>query len=225
MKRYLALSLALAAFCAPHAQAAVDLTNPVTTEVNAKATATVVLSSVLQPDTIGQTFVPTQSYLTSLGFRFGSSTRTTTGTVTLSLYAGAIGANATLPATALFSQQYSLSNLTFRGVGDYTDLFTGELAVTANNPYTVVLSGSSNVTLAFGNGEGYGSGYLLQTKLNDATCRSTPTACDASFRFTTAAPAASAVPEPESWAALLGGFVLVGGTMRYRRRRTTLSFG
>lgn len=221
MKHYLALPLALAAFCAPQAQAAVVLGHATTTEVNPKATATVVLSSALQPDTIGQTFVPTQSYLTSLGFRFGSSTRTTTGTVNLAIYAGAIAANAALPATAIYSLQTSLTGLQFRGVGNYVDLFTGQLALTANTAYTVVLSGSSNVTVAFGNGEGYTPGYLLQTKLNDATCRSTPGACDASFRFTTASP----VPEPASWAVLLGGFAIAGGAMRYRRRRTMVSFG
>lgn len=222
MNRYLALPLLLASLCASGAQAATVVTiNPVTTTVNPTASSTVTLSSVLQPDTIGQVFTPTQSYLTSLGFRFGSSTRATTGNVTLSLYAGALTAGATLPTTALFTQQYALSGLVFRGVGSFTDLFTGALAVSANNPYTVVLSGSSNVTLAFGNGEGYASGYLLQRNVNDATCRATPVRCDASFRFTTASPA----PEPESWALLIGGVLLAGGTMRYRRRNTQLTFG
>ncbi|WP_084580321.1 PEPxxWA-CTERM sorting domain-containing protein [Sphingomonas azotifigens] len=221
MNRYLALPIAIAAFCAPQAQASVVLGKPVTTTVNPTATATVVLSSVLNADTIGQTFVPTQSYLTSMAFRFGSTTRTTTGTVTLALYAGAIAQNAALPASALFSQQYALTGLPFRGVGDFTTLFTGQLAVTANTAYTVVLSGTSNVALAFDHSEGYKPGYLLQTKLNDPTCRSTPGACDASFRFTTATP----VPEPASWAVMLGGFVLAGGAIRYRRRRTTVAFG
>jgi hypothetical protein len=34
----------------------------------------------------------------------------------------------------------------------------------------------------------------------------------------------SAVPEPQSWALMIVGFGAVGGTMRYRRRRTTVSF-
>jgi hypothetical protein len=222
MNRYLALPLLLATVCATQSQAATIVTaHPVTTTVNATASTTVTLSSVLQPDTIGQVFLPTQSYLTGLGFRFGSSTRTTTGTVTLSLYAGAIAANSTLPATALFTQQYSLSDLVFRGVGSFTDLSIGTLGVTANSYYTAVLSGSSNVTLAFGNGEGYAPGYLLQTKVNDHTCRTTPSACDASFRFTTASP----VPEPANWALLVGGFAVIGGAVRYRRRATKVSFG
>ena len=35
----------------------------------------------------------------------------------------------------------------------------------------------------------------------------------------------SAVPEPSSWALMLAGFGLAGGALRYRRRRTAVSFG
>ena len=34
----------------------------------------------------------------------------------------------------------------------------------------------------------------------------------------------SAVPEPATWAMMLGGFGLVGGAMRYRRRQTRISY-
>lgn len=37
--------------------------------------------------------------------------------------------------------------------------------------------------------------------------------------------AAAAVPEPTTWATLVVGFGVVGGGMRYRRRRTALAFG
>lgn len=192
--------------------------------VNDTATKTIAISSALAPDTIGQTFVPTEDRLTGLGFRFGSSTATTTGSVTLSIYSGAIAAGAALPATALFSGQYALTGLVFRGVGNFTNLFSGNLAVTPNAAYTAILTGSSNVVLAFGTGEGYAPGYLLQTTVNDATCRTTPTSCDASFRFATAASVA-AVPEPATWAMMLTGMLLVGGALRYRRRTTTVAFG
>jgi PEP-CTERM motif len=33
-----------------------------------------------------------------------------------------------------------------------------------------------------------------------------------------------AVPEPATWAMMIGGFGAIGGTMRYRRRRTAISF-
>jgi PEP-CTERM motif len=34
-----------------------------------------------------------------------------------------------------------------------------------------------------------------------------------------------AVPEPATWAMMIGGFGMVGGAMRYRRRKTAVSFG
>lgn len=37
--------------------------------------------------------------------------------------------------------------------------------------------------------------------------------------------AVSAVPEPSTWATMIIGFGFVGGALRYRRRRTTVSFG
>lgn len=221
MYRNFIVPAVFATLAATTAQAAAII-NPITTTVNETAASTVLISSTSMPDTIGQVFVPTQAYLTSIGFRFGStSTATTSGTVTVSLYEGALKPGATLPASALFSQQYTVSNLIFRGVGSYVDFSTGTLGVKANTAYTVVLGASSNIAIAYGTSDGYKPGYLLQTKVNNSTCRNTPNACDASFRFTTASPA----PEPAQWGMMLGGFAMVGGAVRYRRRRTTLSFG
>lgn len=39
-----------------------------------------------------------------------------------------------------------------------------------------------------------------------------------------ATPVAAPVPEPTTWAMMIGGFGAVGGAMRYRRRKTTVSF-
>jgi PEP-CTERM motif len=33
------------------------------------------------------------------------------------------------------------------------------------------------------------------------------------------------VPEPSTWAMMIGGFGMIGGALRYRRRRTRISFG
>lgn len=222
MLRSIALPALIATLAIGSAEAATVVTiHPVTITANDSVRSTIVLSSVAQPDTIGQVFVPTQAYLTSIGFRFGSTTTAKTGNVTVSIYAGALQPGAALPASTVFSQQFALSNLISRGVGSFVDFSTGTLAVAANTSYTVVLSGSSNVALAYGTADGYTSGYLLQTKLQNQTCRATPTACDASFRFTTASPA----PEPAQWGLMLGGFAMVGGAVRYRRRRTLVSFG
>lgn len=222
MYRNLIVPAVIATLVATTAQAAtVVTTHPVTTTVNETAKATVLISSTTAPDTIGQVFVPTQAYLTSIGFRFGSTNSgTKSGDVTVSLYEGAIAPGASLPASALFTQRFSVTNLIYRGVGNYVDFSTGTLGVKANTAYTVVLNATSNIAIAYGTGEGYVPGYLLQTKLNNDICRNTPAACDASFRFTTASPA----PEPAQWGMMLGGFTMIGGAVRYRRRRTTLSF-
>lgn len=45
----------------------------------------------------------------------------------------------------------------------------------------------------------------------------------ADFNFEVASGATAAVPEPTSWAMMIGGFGIVGGTMR-RRRKTTVAF-
>ncbi len=37
--------------------------------------------------------------------------------------------------------------------------------------------------------------------------------------------APNAVPEPATWAMMIGGFGAIGGAMRYRRRKTAVSFG
>jgi len=47
---------------------------------------------------------------------------------------------------------------------------------------------------------------------------------DLVFAFTNVAAAPSAVPEPASWAMMLGGFSLVGAGLRSRRRRTVVTY-
>ncbi len=42
--------------------------------------------------------------------------------------------------------------------------------------------------------------------------------------LTAGAPSVAAVPEPATWAMMIGGCGMVGGSMRYRRRKTTVSF-
>ncbi len=43
------------------------------------------------------------------------------------------------------------------------------------------------------------------------------------FRTFAVNPAVQAVPEPATWAMMIGGFGAIGGTMRYRRRNTGVS--
>jgi hypothetical protein len=45
-----------------------------------------------------------------------------------------------------------------------------------------------------------------------------------SYVTVTTSPVATAVPEPATWAMMIGGFAAIGGTLRNRRRKATVSF-
>lgn len=165
-----------------------------------------------------QSFKPTENLLTSFAFTFGSTSRTTsTGSVVFSL----LDQNNTV---LVQGQTTSLTGLVFRSLGDFVTVFTGSVAVTANQTYRAVLtSDTSNVVLGYRNGtDGYADGALTRATDSDQACIRSPNPCDANFRFTTAA--AAVVPEPGSWALMLTGFALVGGAARYRRRASVLRY-
>ena len=61
----------------------------------------------------------------------------------------------------------------------------------------------------------YGFAYTTDDVLNSYGFETTP---GATITATTAAGPAGAVPEPASWALMLGGFGMVGGAMRSRKR-------
>jgi hypothetical protein len=100
----------------------------------------------------------------------------------------------------------------------------------AGQKYTALLSSTSaRYGLIFGpdiniftgqalGGDAYADGRFFATGQNDATCNRG--ICDANFRFTASTPAA--VPEPASWALMIGGFGLAGAAMR--RRPATVRF-
>ena len=91
---------------------------------------------------------------------------------------------------------------------------------------------SSPTTISYSNGDNfiglratdgtnvyYGFAYTTDNMLNSYGFETTP---GASSTATVAGAPAGAVPEPASWALMLGGFGLVGGAMRARRR--TIAF-
>jgi hypothetical protein len=45
-----------------------------------------------------------------------------------------------------------------------------------------------------------------------------------SYVTVTTSPVAAAVPEPATWALMIGGFGAIGGAVRYRRRRTSVTY-
>ena len=61
--------------------------------------------------------------------------------------------------------------------------------------------------------EGYGSAYRFGTSFQ-------PRVVNATFEYTVA----GAVPEPATWAMMIGGIGMVGGAMRRRKVSTTVSF-
>ena len=164
-----------------------------------------------------QSFVPTEDVLTGFAFTFGSTSRTSTGSVIFSL----LDKDGN---TLVQAQKTDLTGLVFRGLGGFVDVFAGTVAVTAGQTYRARLtSDSSNVALGYGNDANrYEAGTLTRANNSDQACVRTPNPCDANFRFTTAA--AAVVPEPATWALMFTGFALVGGAARYRRRASVLRY-
>lgn len=183
--------------------------------------------TVLGGGPVAQTFVATDSLLTSFGFQFGSSSAVQVANVTFSLLSGS-----GLGGTTLATSTTALTGLRPRNSTSYTfyDVFNGSVALTAGQTYTALLTtSSSNLSLIFGPDstettdlDAYLGGALIQRNTNDISCRTG--VCDANFRFTATATPVAAVPETSTWILMLAGFGAVGTALRYRRRATTVRF-
>ena len=177
-------------------------------------------------DPLGQTFTATDTDLQSFGFQINTlNPGSPNSAITFSLLNGA-GFNGSVLATR---------SVTFAGVPATRDPtwidfdLTGTKLV-AGQSYTALLTTtSSRYGLIFGpdiniftgqalGGDAYAGGSFIATGQNDATCNRG--ICDANFRFTAVTPAA--VPEPATWAMMIGGFGLAGGALR--RRATSVTF-
>lgn len=120
------------------------------------------------------------------------------------------------------------------GTGEFNTIFgqptsyfvdRGTVTFGASDQYAAF---SSPTTISYSNGNNfiglratdgtnvyYGFAYTTDNMLNSYGFETTP---GASITATVAGAPAGAVPEPASWALMLGGFGLVGGAMRARRR-------
>lgn len=177
---------------------------------------------------IGESFVPTEGLLNSFGFQFAvANPGQSDASLTFSLLQGA-----GLTGPVLATRSATLSSLSGR-TPTWFDFDLSGTAVDAGQSYTAVVSATSTrLALIFGpnlstggvpaSGDAYAPGSLLSTRAIDSYC-TTSGACDANFRFTTAAVTA-AIPEPATWATLLFGFGAVGAAMRYRRRSVVARF-
>ncbi|MEG3123520.1 PEPxxWA-CTERM sorting domain-containing protein [Sphingomonas sp. GB1N7] len=160
---------------------------------------------------------------TNVTWSIVSGTNVNTGTVLASgttavTNAGLVGyrASSTTPTDqtrAIYRINADITDITL-GAGNY--FVTWALAGTAaSGPFVPPVVGSQ------------GTGNALQslsgaayTTLTDAGSGQT---LDVPFTINGTV-AASAVPEPATWAMMIGGFGMVGGAMRSRRRKTTISF-
>ena len=108
-----------------------------------------------------QSFKPTENLLTSFAFTFEK----TTEPVVFSM----LDQNNTV---LVQGRTTSLTGLVFRSLGDFVTVFTGSVAVTANQTYRAVLtSDTSNVVLGYRNGtDGYADGALTRATDSDQAC-------------------------------------------------------
>lgn len=181
---------------------------------------------------LGQSFTAVESSLTAIGFQFNSLNPTFTGqSYVLSLIAGE-----TLTGTALTTRSFAVPTAINTRTPVWFDIAIDPTAVTIGQRYTAVLSSADqrnavvfgpDINLFTGapvSGDAYTGGRALFTTLPSTFTPCTNTAasiCDFNFRVT-GTTAVAAVPEPASWALVIGGFGLIGGTLR--RRRTACAF-
>lgn len=179
---------------------------------------------------VGQSFTSIDSTLSSVGFQFQLfNTPQATTPFTLQLLSGS-----GLGGTQLFTTQFALPTTIPTSGLNWYDVSLPNLAVTIGSAYTFVLSNSSlrygvvlgpDINIQTGQvlgGDAYtgGQAFGVQSYPN---CPNTPASqCDLNFRVS-GATATGAVPEPASWAMIIGGFGMMGGAIRRRARAVQLA--
>ena len=180
--------------------------------------------SYIQP--VGQSFTAVGSTISSFGFQFEAvNTQYANDPITWTLRQGEGLAGAVIAST-----QFTIPGNTSATTPTWFDFATGNVAVTAGQLYTAVLTTTASLRngIIFGpdfniytgvplSGDEYAGGKLIGTVDPDAAgyCNRTG-GCDLSFRINALA-APAAVPEPASWAMMVGGFGLLGTALRRRR--------
>ncbi len=179
---------------------------------------------------LGQSFTAFDSLISSIGFQFNAlNPGAANSAFSLSLLSGT-----TLTGPALFTTSFTLPLSINDRTATWFDVAVPDWAVTTGQAYSLVLSNSSNrngiilgpeINIFTGQvlgGDAYTGGTALFTSQPYQGFCQTSGLCDLNFRITAATPAA--VPEPASWAMLIGGFALAGAAMRRRQTATRLAF-
>ena len=177
----------------------------------------------------GQSFTAIDSTLNSIGFQYETLNADRAGlSYTLSLFAGE-----TLTGTALVTQTFSLPTAA-ASTPTWFDINIGSVAATIGQQYTLVFSSSdfrngivlgpdtSYHTNSLVSGDTYAGGRFFSAGSPVySDCPNTPSSpCDLNFRVMGTTAAVTPVPEPVSWALMLGGFGMMGGALRRRRADT-----
>ncbi|HMI20814.1 MAG TPA: PEPxxWA-CTERM sorting domain-containing protein [Sphingomonas sp.] len=157
---------------------------------------------------LAQSFAPSGSNVSGAGLFLVSGVGTT-DTVTISLWTD-------LPNQ--FGATLLASASTMGSVGSWADVFWAPVSVAANQTYFLVFSGNNTLGAA-GDTQ---NNYVFGNTYANSSFDSYP-GYDYTFR-TYSSDAVSPSPEPASWALMVGGFGMVGGALR-SRRKTSLSFG
>lgn len=174
----------------------------------------------------GQVFTAAGNALQSFGFQVQTlNAGAANAPLTLTLFDGAGSAGSVIA---------SLSS-TFTGIPatrtpTWVDFDLTGTALTTGATYTALLSSTSNryglvfgpdINLSTGRPvpggvDAYADGYAIARSGLTGICAGDASICDANFRFTYDT-VAGAVPEPATWAMMMGGIGAAGGALRRRR--------
>ena len=175
---------------------------------------------------LGQSFTAIDSNLTSFGFQFYAlNPNNANAPFTFTLRDGE-----GLTGSTLLTRSFTLPTSINTRVPAFFDFdITGAL-VTIGQRYTAVLTTANtrngivvgpDINIFTGaelSGDAYAGGRAFFTNTGFTNCTRDVSNCDLNFRVTGNTPMA-AVPEPATWAMMLGGFGLAGGALRRRKFR------
>jgi hypothetical protein len=154
---------------------------------------------------LGQSFTAVDADLLSIGFNYAEiNSGFENSAITIDLHEGA-----GLGGAVIASRTFTLANLS-----GWTDTDFSGVTLTVGQVYTAAVSTSSPLEAINLTADVYAGGNLYTPQ------QGFPADRDLMFRVV----GASDVPEPVSWAMMVGGFGLIGGAMR-TRRKAAVSFG